>query len=65
MLERVDRVTHFTAFNIRATLEISESTRAEKAERLLAMAEKSCLITNSLIADSNLETEVKVVGLAA
>ena len=65
VLERVDRVTHFTAFNIRATLEISESTRAEKAERLLAMADKSCLITNSLIAGSNLETEVKVAGLAA
>ena len=65
VLERVDRVTRFTAFHIRATLEIPESTRTEKAERLMAMAEKSCLITNSLIADSNLETEVRVTGLAA
>ena len=65
VLEKVDRVTQFTAFHISATLEIPESTRAEKAERLLAMAEKSCLITNSLIADSHLETEVRVAGLAA
>jgi hypothetical protein len=31
----------------------------------MAMAEKSCLITNSLIADSDLEAEVRVAGVAA
>ncbi len=65
VLEKVDRVTQFTAFHIRATLEVPDGTREGKAERLLAMAEKSCLITNSLIADSHLEAEVKLAGLVA
>lgn len=64
-LNRVDRVTQFTAFSIRATLEVPESTNESKALRLLEKAEKSCLITNSLIADSHLEAEVRIVGLAA
>lgn len=65
VLEKVDRVTQFTAFHIRASLDIPAGTRPEKAERLMAMAEKSCLITNSLKADSHLETEIKIAGLAA
>jgi organic hydroperoxide reductase OsmC/OhrA len=65
VLEKVDRVTRFTAFHIRATLDVPDGTREDKAERLMAMAEKSCLITNSLIADSNLEAEVRIAGLAA
>jgi len=65
VLEKVDRVTQFTAFHIRATLDVPDGTRQDKAERLMAMAEKSCLITNSLIADSDLEAEVRVAGIAA
>jgi len=65
VLEKVDRVTQFTAFHIRATLDVPDGTREDKAERLMAMAEKSCLITNSLIADSDLEAEVRVAGVAA
>jgi peroxiredoxin-like protein len=65
VLEKADRVTRFTAFHIRATLDVPDGTREDKAERLMAMAEKSCLITNSLIADSNLEAEVRIAGLAA
>ncbi len=65
VLEKVDRVTRFTAFHIRATLDVPDGTREEKAERLMAMAEKSCLITNSLIADSHLDAEVRIAGVAA
>ena len=65
VLEKIDRVTRFTAFHIRATLDVPAGTRDDKAERLMAMAEKSCLITNSLIADSHLDANVRVAGLAA
>ena len=64
-LNRVDRVTQFTGFSIRATLEVPENTDESKALRLLEKAEKICLITNSLIADSRLEAEIRVTGLAA
>ena len=65
VLEKVEKVTQFTAFNVRATLQIPEGTRESKAQRLLEMAEKSCLVTNSLIADSHLETEIRLTGAAA
>jgi peroxiredoxin-like protein len=65
ILEKVDRVTQFTAFNLRASVDVPEGTRAEKAVRLMQMAEKSCLITNSLKADSHLEADVTVAGIAA
>jgi len=64
-LNRIDKVTQFTGFTLRVVLEVPEGTREEKAMRLLEKAERSCLITNSLIADSHLDAEVKEVGLAA
>ena len=64
-LDKIERQTQFTGFQIKATLEIPEGMRPEKAEKLLEMAEKSCLITNSLKADSHLDTEVRIAGLAA
>ena len=64
-LDRIERQIQFTGFHIKATLEIPEGLCQEKAEKLLQMAEKSCLITNSLKADSHLETEVRIAGLAA
>jgi organic hydroperoxide reductase OsmC/OhrA len=65
VLDKVEKVTQFTDFKIRATLEIPEGTRESKAERLLEMAEKHCLITNSLIADSHLEAEIRIASAAA
>ena len=61
-LDRVDKTTRFTAFNIRATLEIPEGVNEEKAMRLMEKAEKACLVTNSMIADSHLDAEVRVAG---
>jgi len=65
ILEKVDRVTQFTGFRIQATLEVPEGTHQEKALRLLEKAEKSCLITNSLKAESQLDAEVLVKDAAA
>lgn len=64
-LEKVDKVTQFTGFRIQATLEVPEGTREVKALRLLEKAEKSCLITNSLKAESHLDAEVLVKDAAA
>ncbi len=61
-LDRVDRVTKFTAFTVRASLTVPEGTDAEKASRLLEKAESSCLITRSLEAATHLEAEVIVLS---
>ena len=61
-LDKVDRVTRFTGFAVRATLEVPAGTNLAKAERLLAKAEQACLVTNSLIADTHLDATVEVSG---
>ena len=60
-LDRVDRVTRFNAFRIVAELRIPAGGDAEQAERLLHKAEKGCLITNSFVAETALETQI-IVG---
>lgn len=64
-LDRIDKVTQFTGFRLQVRLEVPEGIREGKAERLLEMAEKSCLITNSMKAQSTLDYEVIVRDLAA
>lgn len=59
-LERVDRVTSFTGFDIKAKLTIGPDVDAEKAQRLLEKSESNCLISNSLNASCHLESEVIV-----
>lgn len=59
-LDKVEKVTQFTRFQVRARLEVPEGIREGKPERLLEMAERSCLITNSLKAPSELEAEVVI-----
>jgi len=63
-LEKVDKVTQFTGFRIQATLEVPAGTREDKALRLLEKAEKSCLITNSLKADSRLRAKILIREMA-
>lgn len=58
VLERVDGVTRFTRFTTRARLAVAAGMDAGRARTLLEKAEKVCLITNSLSAESHLETEV-------
>ena len=64
-LDRIDKVTQFTALRLKVRLEVPEGIREGKAERLLELAEKSCLITNSMKAESVLDYEIIVRDLAA
>ena len=57
-LDKVDGVTRFTAFDVRARLVVSPGTDQAKADKLLHKAERACLITNSLNSDNSLTTEV-------
>jgi len=59
-LVKIERVTQFTSFDIHAELTIPTGGNAAKAERLLEKAEHHCLITNSMRAESRLETRVLV-----
>lgn len=57
-LDRVDRVTQFTEFNVRARLLVPEGTKVDEAHRLLEQAERVCLITNSLKATPKLDLAI-------
>lgn len=61
-LEMVDRKTQFTEVFIHASLKISSQEDEEKALQLLKKAENSCLITNSLTAQTHLETNIFVAS---
>lgn len=62
VLDREDRTTRFVRFEVRAVLEAPPDTDQGRARRLLEKAEQSCLITNSMTASVNLETELRVAG---
>lgn len=59
-LDRVERVTLFTGFLVRASLQLPAGANEEQAHRLLERAEQSCLVTNSLKGESRLEATVEV-----
>ena len=59
-VDRVDRVTQFTAFDVRARLRIPAGEREDQALRLLTKAEETCLVTNSLKVKPRLEAVVDV-----
>jgi len=59
-LDKIERVTQFTRFDIKAELTVPAGTDEEKAQRLLEKAEKHCLITNSMRAPSVLDARVRV-----
>jgi peroxiredoxin-like protein len=61
-LDRVERAMQFTAFGVRAALRVPPGTDPEKAQRLLAKAEQSCLISRSLKATVVLEAKVEVAA---
>lgn len=60
-LDRVERVTQFTGFSVHASLEIPDGANEDQARRLLARAEQTCLITNSVKAGCRFTTDVHVV----
>jgi len=60
VLDRVDKVTRFTAVTVSARLTVPAGTDADKARRLLEKSETACLVTRSLLAESHLIAEVLV-----
>lgn len=58
-LDKVERATQFTTFDLRASLTIPADMNEEMALRLLDKAEHLCLITNSLTADTRLTASVQ------
>jgi organic hydroperoxide reductase OsmC/OhrA len=61
-LDRVERVTQFTAFVVRAALTLPAGSDVERARGLLEKAEKVCLIANSLKAKATLDATVELAS---
>jgi uncharacterized OsmC-like protein len=61
-VERVDRVTQYTALQVRARLTVPPGTNQDQARRLLTKAEETCLVTNSLKVHPQLESIVEFEG---
>ena len=62
VLDRVDKVTRFTAVKVTARLTVPAETNVEKAQRLMEKSEAACLITRSLLAETHLDAQVIVSG---
>ncbi len=60
VLDRVDNVTRFTEFRLRAVLDAPPGTDEQKVLRLLEKSERSCLITKSLTAENHLDATVRI-----
>jgi organic hydroperoxide reductase OsmC/OhrA len=60
VLDRPERTTLFTAFNIHAVLTVPANSKVELAQRLLEKAEQICLVTASLKSETVLTTEVLI-----
>jgi peroxiredoxin-like protein len=59
-VDRIDRVTQFTQIEVRARLRVPPGAKEDQALRLLAKAEESCLVTNSLKVKPHLNAVVEV-----
>ena len=58
-LERPERVSQFTRFDIRARVTLSPQASEEQARRILARAEETCLVTRSLNGETHLDVEIE------
>lgn len=59
-LDKVDKVTRFTGFDLSAELTVPAGVDESKAHRLLENAERHCLVTNSLKAETTLSAKISV-----
>jgi organic hydroperoxide reductase OsmC/OhrA len=59
-LDKIEKFTQFTGFKVHATLTIPDENDRKKAGVILEKADKYCLVSNSLKAESELTTEVVV-----
>jgi len=62
VLDKVEKVTQFTEFRETVVLDVPAGTDESKARRLLEMAERACLVTNSLTGTTHLDATVRVVA---
>lgn len=60
-LDRVERVSQFTRFDLHATLRVPAGTDPARAQQLLEKAKQVCLISNSLKGEFHLETRIDAV----
>jgi organic hydroperoxide reductase OsmC/OhrA len=58
VLERVERVNRFTSFTIRATLTAPADADIPRLENMLEKAQAACLVAQSLLAVTHLETDI-------
>ena len=58
-LERPDRVSQFTRFDLHATVTLPPEVRPDQARRILTRAEETCLITRSLKGATHLHIDVR------
>lgn len=61
-VDRVERVTQFTALEVRARLTVPSGANEDQARRLLTKAEETCLVTNTLKVRPHLEMVVEFEG---
>ena len=59
-LDRIDRVTQFTAFHLTAHLVVPAGVDADAARQAMEKAERNCLISNSVKAAITLEATVAI-----
>ena len=59
-LDRIDRVTQFTAFHLTAHLVVPAGVDADAARRAMEKAERNCLISNSVKAPITLDATVEI-----
>jgi organic hydroperoxide reductase OsmC/OhrA len=59
-LDRVDRVSQFTEFEVIARLKVPRGVELEQALRALEKAKRECLISNSLKASFHLDSHIEV-----
>ena len=64
-LDRVGRITQFTAFEVHATLGVPMGVDPERARRALEKAEQNCLVSNSLKAPVHLLPVIEVAGVGS
>ena len=61
-LDRVDGVTRFTHYTLNVDLHVPSGTDGEAAQKALHKAKKTCLISNSLSAEGEVNAVVQVEG---
>ena len=59
-LDRVDGVTRFTRYTLKVELDADAGTDPAAAEKALQKAKKVCLISNSLTAEGELSSSIRI-----